>query len=82
MNSFYGGRRGISFELVKTYDSKSAMTQDFASPLCSVAFGQYVSINSNDSDRGSIYRRTENLANGNSGAVLVGQITGQSGTNS
>lgn len=82
MDSFYGGRRGISFELVKTYSSKNAMLLDFASSNCSVAFGQYVSIDSTDADRGSIYRRTENLANGNNGAVFAGKVTGLNGINS
>jgi hypothetical protein len=39
MQSFYGGRRGQSFELVRTYPSIVAMSQDFTSPNCTVYYG-------------------------------------------
>ena len=82
MDSFYGGRRGISFELVKTYNSKNEMMIDFMQSSCTVAYGQYVSIDSTDEDRGNIYRRTSDLSNSLSGAVLVGKLAGKDGINS
>lgn len=82
MQSFYGGRRGQSFELVRTYPSIVAMSQDFASPNCTVYYGQYVTIDSKDSDRGKIFKRTGNLGNGLSGAVLVGTLPNQEGISS
>ena len=74
MESFYGGRRGQSFELVKTYSSISAMSLDFSSPNCTVYYGQYVTIDSTDADRGKIFKRTGNLNNGLYGAVYVGTL--------
>lgn len=81
MSSFYGGQRGISFDLTRTYPSKESMILDFSSPDCTVAFGQYVSIDSSDADRGSIFKRTLDFSNGENGAVLVGKITGKEGIN-
>lgn len=83
MESFYGGKRGISFELVKMYETKAAMMQDFLQSNCTVDYGQYVQIDSGDAiNGGEIYRRTENINNGSNGAVLVGKIAGASGSNS
>ena len=82
MQSFYGGRRGQSFELVRTYPSIVAMSQDFTSPSCTVYYGQYVTIDSKDSDRGKIYKRTGNLGNGLGGAVLVGTLPSEEGIGS
>lgn len=79
MQSFYGGRRGQSFELVKTYSSISEMSLDFSSPNCTVYYGQYVTIDSTDADRGKIFKRTGNLNNGLYGAVYVGVLPSENG---
>lgn len=79
MESFYGGRRGQSFELVKTYPSVAEMVQDFSSLNCTVYYGQYVTIDSTDEDRGKIYKRTGNLNNGYYGAVQVGILPNEQG---
>lgn len=57
MYSFYGGRPGISFLLVKNYSSIELMQNDFLDDNCEVHYGEYVIINSSDSDNGKIYKR-------------------------
>lgn len=80
MPSFYGGRRGSSFIMSKSYSSIAEMITDFGSDSCIVNYGEYVLIdNAGSSDNGKIYRR-EYLKNESNGAVYIGQITGPSGT--
>ena len=78
MESFYGGLRGLSFNLVRSYSSKSEMLIDFLSSSCSVGYGEYVIINSVTSENGDIYKRTTNLSVDN-GAVYITKISGSIG---
>lgn len=62
MNSFYGGRRGASFIIVKNYLDVLSMTLDFAkgNDFTEVKFDEYVMINNpnkNHPDNGKIFRR-------------------------
>jgi hypothetical protein len=61
-NSFYGGRRGASFVIVKNYLDIPSMTADFVqgNSFKEVAFDEYVLINNpnkNHPDNGKIFRR-------------------------
>ena len=61
-NSFYGGRRGASFIIVKNYLDIPSMTNDFAqgNSFKDVVFDEYVLINNprkNHPDNGKIFRR-------------------------
>ena len=76
--SFYGGQKGQSFEIVKSYSSVAEMLSDFGSVSCSVGYGQYVFIDSTDSTNAQIYRRGTNISI-NNGAEYIGQIRGSSG---
>ena len=62
MNSFYGGRRGASFVIVKNYLDIVTMTADFArgNDFTEVNYDEYVIINNpnkNHPDNGKIFRR-------------------------
>ena len=62
MNSFYGGRRGASFVIVKNYLDVVTMTADFArgNDFTEVNYDEYVMINNpnkNHPDNGKIFRR-------------------------
>lgn len=62
MSSFYGGRRGASFVIVKSYLDVLTMTEEFSkgNELTEVKFDQYVLINNpqkNHPDNGKIFRR-------------------------
>ena len=62
MNSFYGGRKGTSFVIVKNYLDVLSMTLDFAkgNDYVDVKFDEYVMINNpnkNHPDNGKIFRR-------------------------
>ena len=56
MGSFYGGRRGASAQIVKTYNSYSEMKTDFSSSDCSVGYNEYVIVNEND--QSILYKKT------------------------
>lgn len=61
-NSFYGGRRGASFVIVKRYKTIKDMTKDFSkgANFTQVNFDEYVIIDAlkkNDLDNGKIFRR-------------------------
>lgn len=77
--SFYGGRKGDSFIIVKQYESIAQMTEEFAKgsgTVGDVNYGEYVIIdtpNKQDSDNGKVYRR------GFGGAEYIGQIVGPPG---
>jgi hypothetical protein len=62
MNSFYGGRRGASFIIVKNYLDVLSMVTDFSrgNDFTEVKFDEYVIINNpnkNHPDNGKIFRR-------------------------
>lgn len=75
-NSFYGGRRGASFVLVKNYLDIPQMVNDFAkgSGCTDVAFEEYVLINNpqkNHPDNGKIFRRGYDF---NSNKTITGYV--------
>jgi hypothetical protein len=72
--SFYGGRRGASFIIAKSYESIAAMIADFGTDNCSVGYDEYVMIspsNTNDTDNGKLYRRGYS-SNSLNGAIYIG----------
>jgi hypothetical protein len=76
MESFYGGKKGASFVIAKSYKTVAAMEQDFSSDSSGVKYDEYVLINTenkSDSDNGKLYRR------GYQGAEYVGTIVGPTG---
>jgi hypothetical protein len=88
--SFYGGKPGFSFIIVKNFSSVEEMINDFKQGpnYNTVHFDEHVLINTknkNDPDNGKIYRRgynyTEKDSNGKDtgGAIYVGTIVGPSG---
>jgi hypothetical protein len=84
LGSFYGGKAGTSFVIVKDYASVSAMAEDFTKgpQFELVNFGEYVlinTVNKNDPDNGKIYRRGYDYLNDLGGALYVGTIVGPAG---
>ena len=73
--SFYGGRRGASVVIVKSYDSIAEMQAEFDSVECTVDYDSYVVVNTNiDGVKSSVlYRRTLD------GPVKVGTLGSSSG---
>lgn len=73
--SFYGGRRGASVVIVKSYDSVAEMQTEFDSVTCPVDYDSYVVVNTNvDGIESSVlYRRTLD------GPVKVGTLGSSSG---
>ena len=73
--SFYGGRRGASVVIVKSYDSIAEMQTEFDSVACPVDYDSYVVVNTNvDGIESSVlYRRTLD------GPVKVGTLGSSSG---
>lgn len=73
--SFYGGRRGASVVIVKSYDSIAEMQAEFDSIECTVDYDSYVVVNTNiDGIESSVlYRRTLD------GPVKVGTLGSSSG---
>ena len=83
-NSFYGGRRGASFVIVKRYSTISDMVTAFSQggDYKTVNYDEYVLIdteNKNDKDNGKIYRRGYEYNNAMGGAIYEGQIVGPAG---
>lgn len=83
-NSFYGGRRGASFVIVKRYSTIAEMIAAFSQggDYKTVNYDEYVLIdteNKNNPDNGKIYRRGYEYNNSMSGAVYEGQIVGPAG---
>lgn len=74
--SFYGGRRGASVVIVKSYDSIAEMQAEFDSVECTVDYDSYVVVNTNiDGIESSVlYRRTLD------GPVKVGTLGSSSGS--
>ena len=82
--SFYGGRRGESFVIVKSYPSIAEMVAAFSQggAYTVVNYDEYViidTVDKNDIDNGKIYRRGYEYNNKVGGAVYIGQIVGPSG---
>ena len=83
-NSFYGGRRGASFVIIKSYKSIADMVAAFqqGGAYKVVNYDEYVLIdteNKNDKDNGKIYRRGYEYNNSMGGADYIGQIVGPAG---
>lgn len=80
-NSFYGGRRGASFILSERFNSYTEMVNNFkkGGEYTTVAFDEYVLINSTDEDNGKIYRRGYDYNNEEGGAIYIGNIVGPVG---
>lgn len=83
-NSFYGGRRGASFVIVKRFSTIKEMVAAFqqGGGYKTVNYDEYVlidTINKNDKDNGKIYRRGYDYNNSMGGAIFEGQIVGPSG---
>lgn len=78
MSSFYGGRPGNGFILVKEYQTKQAMITDFKKGAnCPVHYDQYVLVKetTNNNTDIKIYRRGYNFTNSNGGAEQVGSLS-------
>ena len=83
-NSFYGGRRGASFIIVKSYKTEQEMIEKFAlgGQYKEVNYEEYVIIdteNKNDITNGKVYRRGYNYTGDFGGAEYIGQIVGPAG---
>lgn len=79
--NFYGGQKGDSFVIAKSYKSISEMQTQIKTDT-NVSYGQYVLIdttetNLSDKDNGKLYRKT---SDNNKGYVLCGQIVGPRGS--
>lgn len=79
--SFYGGRKGPSYNIVKSYTTKAKMVEDFGNPECEVQLDECVLIagSSNAEEHGNIYKRGYQLSNDDNGAILLGNIAGPAG---
>lgn len=83
-NSFYGGRRGASFVIVKKFASISDMVAAFSQggSYKTVNYDEYVlidTVSKNDTDNGKIFRRGYEYNNEIGGAIYMGQIVGPAG---
>lgn len=84
MDSFYGGKQGVSFVIKAAFESVEAMKEKFAAGAnyTDVWYGEYCLIdtrNKNDRTNGQIYRRGLDYQNPTTrGAEYVGQIVGPS----
>ena len=85
MDSFYGGKQGVSFVIKSRFTSIDEMVKNFktGNEFIDVWYGEYCIIdtpNKNDKDNGKIYRRGMlSSINANlGGAEYIGQIVGPS----
>lgn len=83
MDSFYGGKQGVSFVIKASFKSIDNMVASFKKNEDKVWFGEYClidTVNKNDKDNGKIFRRgiatSTNAKLG--GAEYIGQIVGPS----
>lgn len=83
MDSFYGGKQGVSFVIKASFKSIDDMVDSFKKNEDKVWFGEYClidTVNKNDKDNGKIFRRgiatSTNAKLG--GAEYIGQIVGPS----
>lgn len=84
MYSFYGGRQGASFIIVRTYSTVAEMVNYFKQGpnYTTVHYDEHVLINTenkNNPENGRIYRRGYDFTNELGGAVYVGTIVGPAG---
>ena len=85
MDSFYGGKQGISFVIKARFESIPQMLEDLREPTYKdVWYGEYCIIdtpNKFDPDNGKVFRRTLNTAGDpySGYAEYVGQIVGPAG---
>lgn len=84
MYSFYGGRPGNSFIIVKTFDSYEKMVTQFKKGpgYSDVHYDEHVLINTLnklDEDNGKVYRRGYNFNADDGGAEYIGTIVGPQG---
>lgn len=83
MQSFYGGRPGDSFIIVKSFSSEEEMIDNFKNGMDynEVYFNEYVIINNpnNSIQNGKIYKRGYNFSNENGGAEYICKIQGPAG---
>ena len=84
MYSFYGGRPGNSFIIVKTFTSYNEMVEKFKSGpnYPDVHYDEHVLINTKNKlneHNGEIYRRGYNYKNETGGAEYIGTIVGPQG---
>lgn len=84
MYSFYGGRQGASFIIVRTYSTVAEMANYFKQGpnYTTVHYDEHVLINTenkNNPENGRIYRRGYDFTNELGGAVYVGTIVGPAG---
>ena len=82
--SFYGGRRGASFIIARTFASKEEMIAEFqkGSVYKEVKFDEYVLINSDNKaypENGNVYKRGYDYTNDVGGAVYIGRFSGPTG---
>ena len=82
--SFYGGRRGASFIIARTFASKEEMITEFqkGSVYKEVKFDEYVLINSDNKaypENGNVYKRGYDYTNDVGGAVYIGRFSGPTG---
>ena len=83
-NSFYGGRQGTPFIIVKSYNTIQEMINNFKQGLSysTVNFDEYIVIDTTDKtneDNGKIYRRGRDYNNELGGAIYIGQVAGAPG---
>jgi hypothetical protein len=95
-NSFYGGRRGASFIIIKQYPDIPTMTKDFRQGglFTTVNYDEYVIINcvnKNHPDNGKIFRRGYDYNSGrtitawqaydkNTGKILIKNLSNKFGS--
>lgn len=84
MESFYGGKSGFSFIIVKSFSSVAEMVENFQKgpEYSTVHYDEHVLINTknkNHPDNGKIYRRGYDYTNSLGGAIYIGSIVGPSG---
>ena len=83
-NSFYGGRQGASFAIVRGFSTIEEMVENFKKGIeyKEVNYGEYVMISAPDKnalDNGKIYRRNYDYTNDMGGAFYIGQLAGAKG---
>lgn len=82
--SFYGGRKGSSYLIVKNYKTIQEMVNAFRNggDYTTVNYDEHVIIdteNKNDPDNGKVFRRGYDYNNNMGGAIYVAQIVGPAG---
>lgn len=82
--SFYGGRSGFSFIIVRTFSSVAEMVANFKKgpDYSAVHYNEHVLINTenkNNSDNGKIFRRGYDYTDEMGGAIYIGTIVGPAG---